>query len=52
MRIVRRQITIIYRTKQIGYVGQFYQLIRRFVLILIATFTQSPETVGASSKSD
>lgn len=43
--IVRHAITVMYRTKYIGARGQCIQLLRRFILVLISTFTQVPETV-------
>jgi hypothetical protein len=44
-RPIRRQVTMVYRTWNIGRWGNCIQLLRRLILVTIATFTQNPEAV-------
>jgi hypothetical protein len=44
--IVRRQITIIWRSQEIGKWASACQMLRRFVLVVVATFSQSPDSVS------
>jgi hypothetical protein len=42
---IRRQITVIYRSRAIAKWGHTVQMFRRFLLVTISTFAQVPETV-------
>jgi hypothetical protein len=46
MYIVKRQITIVFRTSLIGRWGICIQMFRRLIMVLIHVFTQVPETVS------